>query len=175
MGDSGSLLIGLINAILVIKFINSANSAIVDIHIQSAVSIGFSILLIPLLDTLRVFSIRIIKGRSPFAPDRNHIHHLLLDRGMSHKNVTLTLTVLSLSFIAIAWFGKTLGPSFLLFIMAIAFYTLIAVIMYLVPPVAPKLVVAKSFHNQAEPSVLPARKIVNIKSEPSVVEVAAEQ
>ena len=175
MGDSGSLLIGLINAILVIKFIDTASSSVVSFPIQSAVSVGFSILLIPLLDTLRVFSIRIIKGRSPFAPDRNHIHHLLLDRGMSHKNVTLSLTGLSVSFITMAWLGKTLGPSFLLFMMVTVFYSLIAVILYLVRPIARKLVVAKSYHNSSEPSVISTRKIVNIKSEPSVVEVAAEQ
>ena len=78
MGDSGSLLIGLVNAILVIKFITVADSATVPVQFTSAVAIGFSILIVPLLDTLRVFSMRIAKGRSPFSPDRNHVHHLLL-------------------------------------------------------------------------------------------------
>ena len=49
------------------------------IPIGSAAAIGFSILIVPLLDTLRVFAIRIFKGCSPFTPDRNHVHHLLLD------------------------------------------------------------------------------------------------
>src|SRR5258708_8125980 len=78
MGDSGSLMIGLVNAILVIKFITVADSQSVIFPIQSAAAVGFSILMIPLLDTLRVFSIRIFNGRSPFTPDKNHIHHLLL-------------------------------------------------------------------------------------------------
>lgn len=75
-------MIGLINAILVIKFINVANDPLVAIPVSSAVAIGFAILIVPLLDTLRVFSIRIFNGVSPFTPDRNHVHHLLLDRGL---------------------------------------------------------------------------------------------
>ncbi|MDQ3846089.1 MAG: undecaprenyl/decaprenyl-phosphate alpha-N-acetylglucosaminyl 1-phosphate transferase, partial [Bacteroidota bacterium] len=88
MGDCGSLLLGLVNAILVIKFIKVADAPSVIYPIQSAVAVAFSILMVPLTDTLRVFSIRIFHGRSPFTPDRNHIHHLLLDRGLSHKYVT---------------------------------------------------------------------------------------
>ncbi|HRF19617.1 MAG TPA: undecaprenyl/decaprenyl-phosphate alpha-N-acetylglucosaminyl 1-phosphate transferase, partial [Chitinophagaceae bacterium] len=60
------------------------------VPVQSAVAVGFAILLVPLLDTLRVFGIRIFKGRSPFTPDRNHVHHLLLDSGLNHAAVTFT-------------------------------------------------------------------------------------
>src|SRR5436190_19119999 len=59
MGDSGSLMIGLVNAILVIKFISVAEAPFVAVPLESAVAIGFAILIVPLLDTLRVFSIRI--------------------------------------------------------------------------------------------------------------------
>lgn len=122
MGDSGSLLLGLINAILVIKFINVAHEPSIGIPITSSVAIGFSILIVPLLDTLRVFSIRIIHGRSPFTPDRNHVHHLLLDRGMSHQTVTLTCVGINIVFILLAWFGRSLGTTLLLsIILALAF------------------------------------------------------
>src|SRR5690606_20623805 len=84
MGDSGSLMIGLINSILVIKFINVASDSSVVVPIASAAAVGISILIVPLVDTLRVFGIRIFKGRSPFSPDRNHIHHMLLSKGLSH-------------------------------------------------------------------------------------------
>src|SRR5689334_4215211 len=88
MGDSGSLMIGLVNSILVIKFIAIADSDVIPIPIESSVVVGISILIVPLLDTLRVFSIRIFKRTSPFTPDRNHVHHLLLDRGFKHPQVT---------------------------------------------------------------------------------------
>lgn len=45
----------------------------------------------PLFDTLRVFFIRIINKRSPFSPDRNHIHHRLVDLGLKHKYATLII------------------------------------------------------------------------------------
>jgi UDP-N-acetylmuramyl pentapeptide phosphotransferase/UDP-N-acetylglucosamine-1-phosphate transferase len=117
MGDSGSLMIGLVNAILVIKFINVSDAPSVAVQITSGVAIGFAILIVPLLDTLRVFSVRIIHGRSPFTPDRNHVHHLLLDRGLGHAAVTFTCVIINVLFIAIAWFGRSLGPNYLLLIL----------------------------------------------------------
>ncbi len=117
MGDSGSLMIGLINAVLVIKFINVANDPLVAVPVPSAVAIGFAILIVPLLDTLRVFSIRILNGQSPFTPDRNHVHHLLLDRGMDHAAVTLTCVSVNIAFIIMAWFGRHLGPNYLMLLM----------------------------------------------------------
>lgn len=119
MGDSGSLMIGLINSILVIKFINVAHDDSIAIPITSSVAIGFSILIVPLLDTLRVFSIRIINGRSPFTPDRNHVHHLLLDRGLSHAAVTFTCVGINVGFILLAWFGRSLGTTLLLSVMLV--------------------------------------------------------
>ena len=130
MGDSGSLMIGLINAILVIKFINVANDPLVAIPVSSAVAIGFAILIVPLLDTLRVFSIRIFNGVSPFTPDRNHVHHLLLDRGLDHASVTLTCISANIGFIMIAWFGRSLGPNYLLLIMLTLAFSGLAILYY---------------------------------------------
>lgn len=114
MGDSGSLMLGLVNAILVIKFINVANDPLVAVPVPAAVAVGFAILIVPLLDTLRVFSIRIVKGRSPFTPDRNHIHHLLLDRGLGHPAITFTCVAVNITFILLAWAGRSLGSNYLL-------------------------------------------------------------
>ena len=130
MGDSGSLMIGLVNSILVIKFINVANSPFVAVPVPAAVAIGFSILIVPLLDTLRVFSIRIAKGRSPFTPDRNHIHHLLLDNGLSHAAVTLTCVAINVCFIAMAWMGRSLGPNYLLLILLTLAFSGIGLLYY---------------------------------------------
>jgi len=130
MGDSGSLMIGLINAILVIKFINVANDPLVAIPIPSAVAIGFAILIVPLLDTLRVFSIRILNGVSPFTPDRNHVHHLLLDRGLDHASVTLTCVSVNIGFIMIAWFGRYMGPNYLLLAMLTLAFSGLAFLYY---------------------------------------------
>ncbi len=117
MGDCGSLMIGLVNAILVIKFINTASDPAVAFPVESAVAIGFSILIVPLLDTLRVFAIRIFNARSPFTPDRNHVHHLLLDRGLGHAAVTLTCVSVNIFFVVLAYFGRSLGSTYLLLLM----------------------------------------------------------
>ncbi len=122
MGDSGSLMVGMVNAILVIKFINAAHEPGVIIPITASVALGFSILIVPLLDTLRVFSVRILNGKSPFTPDRNHVHHLLLDRGLSHPAVAFTCVAINIGFIVLAWFTRSLGTTYVLLIMlALAF------------------------------------------------------
>jgi UDP-N-acetylmuramyl pentapeptide phosphotransferase/UDP-N-acetylglucosamine-1-phosphate transferase len=170
MGDSGSLLLGLMNAILVIKFMAVADSTTAAIPLSSSVAIGFAILILPLLDTLRVFSIRIARGRSPFSPDRNHIHHLLLDRGLNHRYVTLSCVGLNCAFIVMAYLGRTLGPTILISMMTLVTYGLIGMLFYLVKP-ARTLVITRNFHHSAsEPSVQPATKVVSIKNEVAVAE-----
>ena len=130
MGDTGSLLIGLNSAILVIKFINVSTSPLVSMPLESSPAIGFAILMIPLLDTLRVFAIRIIHRRSPFSPDRNHVHHLLLDRGFTHQKVTLTLVTINLFFILLAFLGRSLGTTMLIFMTGISFFAGIGLLYY---------------------------------------------
>jgi UDP-GlcNAc:undecaprenyl-phosphate GlcNAc-1-phosphate transferase len=142
MGDTGSLLVGTINAILVIKFINVANTGDVTFPILASPAVGFTILMIPLLDTLRVFGIRILHRRSPFSPDRNHIHHLLLDRGFSHRSITLTLVSINLVMIVLVFLGRSLNCTLLIFSVFGIFFSIIAGILYLRP--APRLFVAKN-------------------------------
>ena len=142
MGDTGSLLVGTINSILVIKFINVANTEAVRFPILASPAVGFTILMIPLLDTLRVFGIRILHRRSPFSPDRNHIHHLLLDRGFSHRAITLTLVSINFVMIALVFLGRSLNCTLLIFSVFGIFFSIIAAIYYLRP--TPRLFVAKS-------------------------------
>lgn len=161
MGDSGSLMIGLINAILVIKFINVGNAPFVAIQIPAAVAIGFSILIVPLLDTLRVFSIRIVNGRSPFTPDRNHVHHLLLDNGLSHAAVTFTCVGINVFFIMLAWFSRSLGPNYLLLILLTVAFSGIGLLYY--NKNRRKMVVAKRLDGATE--LKRASKVVTLTKE----------
>ncbi len=130
MGDTGSLLLGLINSILVVKFINIAGTPGVKLPIESAPAIGFAILMIPLFDTLRVFGLRILDRRSPFSPDRTHIHHLLLDLGFSHRMITFTCVTANLGFIALAYFLRNIGTTTLIGILLSTALVLIAVVYY---------------------------------------------
>ena len=123
MGDSGSLMIGLVNAILVIKFINVASDPTNAIPIGSAAAIGFSILIVPLTDTLRVFAIRISKGCSPFTPDRNHVHHLLLNLGFGHAAITFICVCINISFVMLAYSLRSIGSTYVLLIMLTISFT----------------------------------------------------
>ena len=99
LGNSGSLFIGFWIATYLITYITSApNSTLVDIYsiqLQNIPVIAISMISIPVLDNLRVVIIRIINKKSPFAADRNHFHHILLDNGMSHLYTSLFLTVIN--------------------------------------------------------------------------------
>jgi UDP-GlcNAc:undecaprenyl-phosphate/decaprenyl-phosphate GlcNAc-1-phosphate transferase len=111
MGDTGSLLIGLVNSILVIKFINVASNPASVFPLQSAPALAFAVLLVPLFDTLRVVSHRILSRRSPFHPDRNHIHHFLLELGLNHKSIAFTCLTANVLFIVLAYFLRSAGAS----------------------------------------------------------------
>lgn len=130
MGDTGSLLLGLVNSILVIKFINTAGNAASNFPIESAPAIGFSILMIPLFDTLRVFGLRIMQRRSPFSPDRTHVHHFLLDLGLSHRMVTITCVLVNITFIAMAFFMRGLGTTTVIGILLLSAFIFIGIIYY---------------------------------------------
>jgi UDP-GlcNAc:undecaprenyl-phosphate/decaprenyl-phosphate GlcNAc-1-phosphate transferase len=130
MGDTGSLLVGVVNAILVLKFIDPGNGPESVNPIVSSPAIGFTVLMIPLLDTLRVFAIRIFKRRSPFSPDRNHIHHLLLDRGLSHRTITLLLVAINVSMVVFVYLARSLGCTILILSVIAIFFSFIAIAYY---------------------------------------------
>jgi UDP-N-acetylmuramyl pentapeptide phosphotransferase/UDP-N-acetylglucosamine-1-phosphate transferase len=160
MGDTGSLLIGLINAILVIKFINVAANPVTKIYFESAPAIGFAILMVPLFDTLRVFGIRLLDRRSPFSPDRNHIHHYLLDLGFSHKKITITCSLVSIGFIALAISLDNLGPTLLLMIL-FAVATLLTGVVYVLRQRARARLAGKRSENAVR-----THKIFTLASDP---------
>ncbi len=99
VGDAGSLFIGFWIATYLITYITSApTSKLIDVYsinVENIPVIAISMISIPVLDTLRVMTVRLINKKSPFAADRNHLHHILLDSGMSHLRTSLFLTVIN--------------------------------------------------------------------------------
>ena len=87
MGDSGSLILGLLIGLMVWRFNEVASSTTILYPIHAAPAVSMGILSLPLFDTLRVFAIRLSRKRSPFLADRLHVHHYLLDFGFSHAKV----------------------------------------------------------------------------------------
>lgn len=98
MGDTGSLLIGFTLSVLCVLFINGYNgsNALFSTLVHApkgTLTMALAIMFVPVFDTFRVFTTRAIKGRSPFTADRTHLHHYLLDLGLSHtKTVSVLIT-----------------------------------------------------------------------------------
>jgi UDP-N-acetylmuramyl pentapeptide phosphotransferase/UDP-N-acetylglucosamine-1-phosphate transferase len=150
MGDTGSMLIGLIASVLVVKFINVADEASASFPVTASPAIGFSVLMVPLLDTLRVFGIRIIHRRSPFSPDRNHVHHLLLDKGLSHRNITIVLVSINVLCITATFLLRNLGCTWLILSIISIFFAGIAALYY--TRKQPRLFVAKALKGKMDSS-----------------------
>jgi len=102
MGDTGALLVGLVCSILVIEFIEFHKTIPSSPYaFKSVPAVAVGILILPLFDTLRVFTTRILNGKSPLYPDRTHIHHLLLDIGCTHMQATGILVFVNIFFIGV--------------------------------------------------------------------------
>lgn len=111
LGDSGSLLIGLVAYALATHVINTPQDFVPEAwNGISKPVIAMSILAYPLVDTLRVFCLRAARGISPFSPDRNHLHHRLMMRTRNHAKTSLFVYVFSLSILCIAWARPYLFP-----------------------------------------------------------------
>lgn len=120
MGDTGSLIIGLILAILAINFIQlSFASPPYAFPFRSSPAMAVAILIIPLFDTLRIFILRVLQKRSPFKADRNHMHHVLLDLGLSHRGVSLTLYAVNVFFIMVALILRDISSLVLLIVLSL--------------------------------------------------------
>ncbi len=95
MGDTGSLVCGFIVSVLAIQFIEMG-LRVGQPFGQASPSVAVGILFVPLFDTLRVFVLRMLAGRSPFAPDKNHIHHRLLAMGFEQISTVVLLALLNI-------------------------------------------------------------------------------
>jgi UDP-GlcNAc:undecaprenyl-phosphate GlcNAc-1-phosphate transferase len=92
MGDTGSLIVGYLVSVMAIQFVqlNVYNTNENSVY-RNAPVIAIILLCVPIFDTLRVFGLRILKGKSPFTADRLHLHHLMVDNGLSHVATSFIL------------------------------------------------------------------------------------
>jgi UDP-GlcNAc:undecaprenyl-phosphate/decaprenyl-phosphate GlcNAc-1-phosphate transferase len=108
MGDSGSLLLGYMIALYMFEFcdMNATFSVPRQFYLSAAPGVAICVLFVPLFDTMRVMLTRIKKGISPFHPDKNHVHHLLLKSGLKHLQVTFLLLLISIAYIGLGIAGR---------------------------------------------------------------------
>jgi len=131
MGDSGSLLLGFVVAVLSVRLLNtdlSENLFFGPLHITSGVALVIAILILPIFDTLRVFIIRLFNRKSPFEADSNHIHHRLLKIGLTHIEATIVLVMVNVILISIAILLQPMGNNLVIIIIVMSVLILNAIL-----------------------------------------------
>lgn len=112
MGDGGTLMLGVVMTVFVLYALSSHTRCDgLDDQGVSLTGLTLSFLCIPVFDTLRVMMVRITRGRSPFRPDKTHLHHLFIDMGFSHLGAALFILFLNLLVVAIWFVSYQLGAS----------------------------------------------------------------
>jgi UDP-N-acetylmuramyl pentapeptide phosphotransferase/UDP-N-acetylglucosamine-1-phosphate transferase len=92
MGDTGSLIVGFLLSFFAVKYIVLNSEYLYNPQLgNDAPILAMLILILPLFDTLRMFIIRLLAKKSPFEGDRNHLHHIVIDQGISHMAATAWL------------------------------------------------------------------------------------
>ncbi len=123
MGDTGSMVLGFLLAFTAICFIDifiaKTESGVPHYHLQSAPVIAVAILILPIIDTMNVIIIRLAQKRSPFDADKNHIHHKLLELGLSHRGSTFYIIAYYLVIILIAYHLRHIEVNVLLIIIVV--------------------------------------------------------
>ena len=122
LGDSGSLLLGSLAGLLIINYYN--NELILR---QFPAEDIFIVLMIPGIDMLRVFILRIIKKKNPFSSDRNHLHHMLLDKKLKLHHILILILILCILPIFINSL-TTIMPIFVILLSMIIYTIIIFVI-----------------------------------------------
>ena len=98
MGDGGSLMLGFVSSLFVVRVIQSGD----DVVTGSNIALTLAILAVPVFDTLRVMTARMLQRRSPFSPDKTHLHHMFIRLGFSHVITALNVIALN-GLVVVIW------------------------------------------------------------------------
>ena len=118
MGDTGSMILGFLLAFTGLSFIEIfiAKRDAIYYHLQSAPVIAVAILILPIIDTLTVIITRIYHGKSVLSPDKNHIHHKVINLGITHRRSTTYIITYYMFIVGIAYFLRHINVNLLLLI-----------------------------------------------------------
>ncbi len=124
MGDTGSLIIGFFCISMIFLFLNENHileeNNITKIH--KSVAFFLTIFLYPFFDFTRIFVVRLLNKKSPFLPDKRHIHLLLKRLGLSHKQIVLMIVFFEIGAISLFFVLYVFNVNELLMILAIVLY-----------------------------------------------------
>lgn len=102
IGDGGTMMLGFLMAIFAIGAMSLRRAPELEARGVGMIAMTLAILCIPIFDTLRVMTVRMLRGRSPFRPDKSHLHHLFIDMGFSHLKASIYILSINL-FVILAW------------------------------------------------------------------------
>lgn len=123
MGDTGSMILGFLLAFTAICFIDifidKKLPTVPRYYLQTAPAIAMAILILPLIDTLNVIIIRLVKKQSPMVADKNHIHHSMLALGLTHRRSTVYIILYYLFIVAVAYYFRHINVNILLLIITV--------------------------------------------------------
>lgn len=112
LGDGGSLMIGTMMALFVVAVLKENSLCSLKVSKDfGLVAFTLAVLSVPVFDTLRVMTMRVKNRRSPFSPDRKHLHHMFLDLGFSHPGTALSIIVLDFIVLLAWWISYRCGAS----------------------------------------------------------------
>ena len=133
MGDTGSLVVGMILSILAINLIQHGLVFNKLNYFDKGPLMAIAFLSIPLFDSLRVFIVRASKGQGPLSAGRDHIHHALLDLGLGHKRTAIILYAISIFLIIFSFFllNLNLNLNLGIFILSAISYLLLIIPFYI--------------------------------------------
>lgn len=103
IGDAGTLSLGIIFSTFVITILSANQNIEITQKNLGLVPFTLAVLCVPIFDTLRVMGARIARGKSPFSPDKTHLHHLFIELGYSHIGTTMSIIGTNL-FVVLCWF-----------------------------------------------------------------------
>lgn len=99
IGDGGTMMLGFMMVIFEFGVLSSHRGSEFEARGIGPVALVLAVLCIPIFDTLKVMTMRMARGQSPFKADKNHLHHLFIDMGFSHLGATIS--ILSINFTVI--------------------------------------------------------------------------
>ena len=112
IGDGGSLMMGVVMSAYVVAVISVRDEAFDAMPDgMGLVAFTMAVMAVPVFDTLRVMTMRILRRTSPFRPDKTHLHHLFIDLGFSHIATTCSVLSLNLLVMLAWWISYKVGAS----------------------------------------------------------------
>ena len=113
IGDGGTLMLGML--LVVMAFYSMSSVSRMDQMEDLGICIPAfltAVGVIPLFDTVRVMTMRIMRGKSPLKPDKTHLHHLFIDMGFSHLGAALFIILINQIVVIVWWLTWKMGASF---------------------------------------------------------------